>query len=364
MRDSLYQQVYDRIRAKIRSHEYPVGERLPPEAELLAEHEVSAITLKRALELLRDEGYIDRKPRRGTFVVSDVPTDAAAQAPEPLIGCIVTNFDDTFGSRIIGAMADTGSGANVVLKRSLGDPAVEERLIRELVASGVQGLVLEPSSSEFVPPAILELIMRGFPVAILDRVFDGVPVSSVCSDNVGAAKAGTEYLIGLGHTRLGLVSSSSRVSTAEDRREGFVHAHAAAHIPHDPAAEYRLVASTVPGTDVPAEQDVSGLRAFLAEHPDLTGFLATEHNIAVLLRAALEAEGRPVPGAASIVSFDQPDTFYGPASFRFTHIRQQQALMGSEALRLVIEQLGGPTAVEKVSLATELVEGESTARPV
>ncbi|GAA1440627.1 GntR family transcriptional regulator [Leifsonia poae] len=361
MRDSLYQQVYDRIREQIRNHDYPVGERLPSEAELLAEHEVSTITLKRALDLLRDEGYIDRKPRRGTFVVSDVPTTGASETPKPLIGCIVTNFDDTFGSHIIGALLDTETPANVVLKRSLGDPVVEERLIRELVASGVQGLILEPSSSEFAPPAIFELIMRAFPLAILDRVFEGVPVSSVCSDNVGAAKTAAEYLITLGHTRLGLVTSSSKVSAAEDRREGFVHAHAAAHIPHRPEAEYRLMESTVPGSDVPAEQDVAALRVFLSEHPELTAFVATEHNIAVLLRAALEQEGRTVPGDASIVSFDQPDTFYAPASFHFSSIRQQQAAMGAEALRLVVDQLAGPVPVQKVSLTTELVLGESTA---
>jgi len=337
-----------------------VGERLPSEAELLAQHDVSTITLKRALDLLRDEGYIDRKPRRGTFVVSDVATVEAAPSAKPLVGFIITNFDDTFGSHIIGPILDTGAIATVALKRSLGDPVVEESLIRELVGSGVQGLVLEPSSSEFVPPAILELIMRAFPVVILDRMFDGVPVSSVCSDNVAAAKTGTEYLIGLGHTKLGLVASSSRVSTAEDRREGFLHAHAAAHIPHEPKAEYRLVQSTVPGSQVPAEEDVENLRAFIAQHPELTGFLATEHNIAVLLKAALEMEGRTVPDDVAIVSFDQPDTFYAPASFRFTHIRQQQARMGTEALRLIADRLAGSTAIDKVALATELVLGQST----
>lgn len=361
MRDSLYQQVYERIREQIRAGQFQVGERLPPEASLLAEHGVSAITLKRALDLLRDEGYIDRKPRRGTIVVSDVATNGVVDPPKPLVGCILTNFDDTFGSHIIGALMDAESPANVVFKRSLGDPAVEESLIRELVASGVRGLILEPSSSEFVPPAVLELIMRAFPVVIVDRDFDGVPVSSVCSDNVAAGKAGTEYLIELGHSRVGLVTSSSRVSTGEDRREGFVHAHAAAHIPHNPEAEFRQVASTIPGSDVPADHDIAALRGFLSEHPDLTGFVATEHNIAVLLRAALEQEGRSVPADASIVSFDQPEVFYPAASFHFTHIQQQQALMGTEALRLVLEQIAGPVPVRKVSLSTDLSAGESTA---
>lgn len=365
MRDALYQQVYDRLLEDIRSGRHPVGSRLPAEAELLEEHEVSAITLKRALDLLRDQGYIDRKPRRGTFVISDVGDEPGHTATSgvPLIGAVVTNFDDTFGSHIIGALLDPDSGANVILKRSLGDQSLEERLIRELIASDVKGLILEPGSSAYVPPAILELIMQRFPVVILDRVFDGVPVSSVVSDNVGAARDATAHLIALGHKQLGLVTSTSRVTTSEDRREGFLHAHAAAHIPYSVENEYRHVESTVPGSHVRAEEDVERLRQYVREHPALTGFVATEFNIAVLVRSALELEGRAVPDDASIVSFDQADAFYAPATFRFTHIEQDQTAMGRETIRLVLEQLRGDGEVRKVLLPTKLVEGQSARSP-
>lgn len=360
MNGSLYQQVYERILGRIRSHEYPVGQRLPVEAALLTEYDVSPITLKRALDLLREEGYIIRRPRLGTFVVSDTPTGSTAAASRPLIGCVVTNFDDTFGTHVIGGLLDAKSSANVILKRSLGDPVVEEDLIRALVDNGVDGIILQPSSSEYVPPAILELVMRRFPVVILDRVFDGVPVSSVCTDNVAAAKAAAEYLISSGHSRLGLVTSTSRVSTGEDRKEGFLHAHAAAHIPHEPQNEFRELESTTPGSHVRAEDDVDKLSHFLTSHPDLTGFVTTEYNIAVMLKAALEQLGRTVPEDASIVCFDQPDTFYGPASFHFTHIDQQQALMGSSAIQMVLEQIATPGSVRKLSLPAELVAGRST----
>ncbi|MGO7983432.1 winged helix-turn-helix domain-containing protein, partial [Rhizobium johnstonii] len=120
--ESLYQQVYEGVRDDIRAHRYEVGSRLPVESELLEKYEVSAITLKRALDMLREQGYIDRRPRRGTFVISDVGTsESIRESRLPTIGCIVTNFDDSFGSHIIGAFLEPDSGANVVLKRSLGD---------------------------------------------------------------------------------------------------------------------------------------------------------------------------------------------------------------------------------------------------
>jgi len=271
MTEALYQQVYERVRDDIRSHRFEVGSRLPAEAELLAEHQVSGITLKRALDMLREDGYIDRRPRRGTFVISDVgSSESVRDARPPLIGGVVTNFDDSFGSHIIGALMDPDSGANVVLKRSLGDRDEEEALIRALVASEVEGLILQPGSSAFVPPAVLELVMRRFPVAILDRVFEGVPVSSVVTDNVDAGRLAAQHLIDLGHTHLGLVTSSSTVTTVNDRSTGFLHAHAAAHIPHDVANEARDLASTIPGSDVPVEDDVERLRAFVRARPEVT----------------------------------------------------------------------------------------------
>lgn len=349
--------------ARIRSHDYPVGERLPVEAALLVEYDVSPITLKRALDLLREQGYIVRRPRLGSFVVSDSPTASTAAGSRPLIGCVVTNFDDTFGTHVIGGLLDSPLSANVILKRSLGDPDVEEELIRSLVSNGVDGLILQPGSSQYVPPAILELVMRRFPVVILDRVFDGVPVSSVCTDNVAAAKAATEFLISSGHSRLGLITSASRVSTGEDRKEGFLHAHAAAHILHESQNEFRDLESTIPGSHVHAEDDVDKLVDFLGAHADLTGFVTTEYNIAVMLKASLERLGRSVPEDSSIICFDQPDTFYDGASFHFTHIDQQQSVMGSSAVQMVLEQMATPGTVRKLSLRAELVAGQSTSAP-
>jgi DNA-binding GntR family transcriptional regulator len=59
----LYQQVYDTLRGRILDGRYAVGDKLPSEAELSEEHSVSAITVKRALDLLRADGLIVRRPR-------------------------------------------------------------------------------------------------------------------------------------------------------------------------------------------------------------------------------------------------------------------------------------------------------------
>lgn len=64
----LYQQLADEIRQKINSGQYMPGDRLLTEAELSQQFEVSRITVRKAIELLTEDGIVVRKQGIGTFV--------------------------------------------------------------------------------------------------------------------------------------------------------------------------------------------------------------------------------------------------------------------------------------------------------
>lgn len=375
----LYKRVYESLRQSISTGEYPVGERLPSETELSKQFDVSAITVKRALELLRNEGMIMRRPRIGTVVTSATPSAGASVGSDGgiatgtrLLGCVLTSFDDTFGNKVIeGILAAAGSDTHVIFKRSGGDLADEDACIRALIDAGVEGLILLPSSSEYIPPAALELVARRFPLVILDRLFDGIPVSAVCSDNLAGGRAATEHLLELGHRTVAFVSSSSHVSSSDDRRNGYIHAHATNHLPLENRAELLTIGSTIPGSTDTVEDDVERLIAFVQQHADITGYVAAEYNIALMLREACARIDLRIPEDISVVCFDHPDAYFDTGIFRFTHIRQSQIELGAtgiESLRTQIDDAhapvkGVPKSVAKVVLPVELIAGASTAPP-
>ena len=362
MASSLYGRVYDQIKARILDGTYPVDRRLPSQEELTAELSVSAITLKRALDMLRDEGFLVRRPRLGTVVVSSDPGRSAQRRDGlPLVRCIVTGFDDTFGTPVLVGLLDAAAGrAHVVLDRSVGDTDREDRLLAGAVGMGAEAVLLLPSSSEYASPALLELVARQFPVVVLDRGLEQIPVSSVRSDNVAGARAATEHLFALGHRRIGLIASASAVSSIDERRQGFVHAHAVRGYSLDPAYLYADVRVVVPGATADPAEDLDRLRVFLEGNADLTGFVVTEYHVALLLRRALRELGRQIPEDVSIVCFDQPDGFLDDEIFRFTHVAQPQQELGRRALDQVLAQIEDPTAVVKLALPTRLVVGESS----
>lgn len=65
-----YMEVYGRIKAEITSGRYQTGDFLPTEPELMAEYDVSRTTVRKAIGLLRDDGYIDPRQGRGTEVTA------------------------------------------------------------------------------------------------------------------------------------------------------------------------------------------------------------------------------------------------------------------------------------------------------
>ena len=66
----VYVQVADAIAAKIAADSYPLNTRLPSEAVLGQEYGVAKMTVRRALEVLRERGLIRTLHGRGSVVIA------------------------------------------------------------------------------------------------------------------------------------------------------------------------------------------------------------------------------------------------------------------------------------------------------
>lgn len=91
MRTIRYQQIADAVRMRVQEGSYGAGRLLPSEAALSSEFEASRVTIRRALETLRDEGLVDARQGFGWFV--------AAEPVRQTLGRLVT---------IEGQMAESG----------------------------------------------------------------------------------------------------------------------------------------------------------------------------------------------------------------------------------------------------------------
>ncbi|MGS5087853.1 GntR family transcriptional regulator [Hydrogenophaga sp. A37] len=65
---SRYASLAQALRARVVAGEWPPGSALPAESQLASEHGVALGTMRRALELLVEQGFIERIHGKGTFV--------------------------------------------------------------------------------------------------------------------------------------------------------------------------------------------------------------------------------------------------------------------------------------------------------
>ena len=69
----LYRDVADKLKEDIMSGRYPIGSFLPTETELEATFNVSKITVRKAIELLAADEYVEKRSGRETTVLSNRP---------------------------------------------------------------------------------------------------------------------------------------------------------------------------------------------------------------------------------------------------------------------------------------------------
>jgi LacI family transcriptional regulator len=175
----------------------------------------------------------------------------------------------------------------------------------------------------------------------------------VQGDSVADARRLVDHLLALGHTRIGMVTESDEVSTARDRRAGYVQALAAAGVEPDP----KLVAVSS-ATDSRAARDAAR-RLFALPDPPTAIFAV--NNIAVVgVFEAARDEGLRIPDDLALVCFD--DIEHVARVYPFLTVMSQPAeTFGTVATQLLLDRVASRRDEEPrtVLLPSKLVVRES-----
>lgn len=265
------------------------------------------------------------------------------------IGMLYANPSAVYLSQfLIGALARARrAGCHLIL-----EPCEEEtedaqrQAARDFAGMRVDGVLLPPplSGSQAVTE---ELAACGIPYACVGAVAGPLAVRI---DDFGAASAMTEYLLALGHRRIGFIRGHPNLRASEQRWLGFLAA---------------LDAHGVDRSAIGVEQGyftyASGLaaaRALLDAPVRPTAIFASNDDMAAATVGVAHRRGLRVPEDLSVVGFDDSPlaTSVWP---ELTTVRQPIAAMAETALELLLHR---EEAAEKV-LGHELVIRESAGPP-
>ncbi|MDQ2697382.1 MAG: LacI family transcriptional regulator [Actinomycetota bacterium] len=301
---------------------------------------ISDETVARVLRVVEELGY------ESSLVASSMRSRKTG-----VIGVLVSDFEP-FSAEVLKGVGTGLRDSHYDLlayagSRQVEGPGWERRSLQRLSGTLVDGAIM-------VTPTVVSA-SADIPIVAIDPHAGRADLPTVESDSFGGARHATQYLIDLGHTRIGFLGGRADLRSAQLREAGYRRALADSGIDFDPTligeGRYRqettrepalaLLSSTNRPTAVFAANDLSGI---------------------AILEVANEL-GLSVPGDLSVVGFDDiPEA--SQVSPALTTVRQPMQLLGATAARMVLALMAGESLdTLHTLLPTRLVPRATTAPP-
>jgi LacI family transcriptional regulator len=316
--------------------------------DVAAEAGVSVATVSKVIN--GRWGVAERTEARVRAVIEDLGYHSSLVAQSlrsrrtNVIGVLVVDIEP-FSAEVLKGVARAihGTGYELVVFSGCGaDDQVgwERRYLSRVSGTLCDGaLLVTPSSVD---------VTFGAPVVAVDHNAGSSTLPSVDSDNFSGAVTATEYLLGLGHSRIGFLAGRADLESGRLRKQGYRHALESAGVTVDPmlirAGKFQAES---------AEDAARQLLAPAGERP--TAIFAANDVSALATISVARSLGLRAPDDLSVIGFDNvPESALSDPPL--TTIEQPIQQMGFDATRLLIGLIDGePVPSTHTMLPTKLV---------
>jgi len=270
------------------------------------------------------------------------------------IGLLVPDLGTGYIGEIIrGIDSELGvAGYDLMLYTTHRAATKEADYVTNLVQGMVDGLilVLPRNPNDYVGI----MTHKKFPFVLIDHQGTGEDCPAIGSTNWQGAFNATNYLINLGHKRIGFITGWLDLGAAVDRLEGFKAALRTNKIPLIPDLIYEGTFAQLDG--------YTGASRFLDMKKPPTAIFASNDVMAMAAMDAVRERGLRIPEDISIMGFDDiPQASLVRPSL--TTIRQPLEQMGRIAAQVLFDILKNPNHKHnRIELPTEIILRDSTAK--
>jgi DNA-binding LacI/PurR family transcriptional regulator len=309
---------------------------------------------------LTSQGLLVRHQGKGTF-----RTDGHQRRPNNQRSLLVGVWFDwptgpLFGPIAEGIREELGRhGYHAVFEKGGVGRGAERRGITSLVAKGLDGFIVAPSSNteEAEHRPLAELIDRRLHIVLIDRLLPGHETDLVTTDGELGAEEMVEHLITLGHQRIGFIGIEG-LSTIEERCRGYRFTMRR----HGLALEEDWVQMDAKVAEDSGREAAARLFSLPAAVRPTAVFGAND-MIAGMAAMVAGEHGLRVPEDLSIAGFD--DVVIEPERHSWlTTYAQPKQRIGRQAARLLMKRIENPsTRAVTICLPGKLVVRQSTSAP-
>lgn len=247
-----YRHIFDTLRSRINSGEYPEGHKLPTEAELMDLFGVSRTTVSRAMRDMELLGLIARRRGSGTYVRQSVTVpdrmELAFFVPWVETGAGLPYVEGLILQHLAD-MAGSGQASLSLQCLAPGPGTLENRMVDAayaLIESEVDGVLYYPAElpgeqMELNRKVVDILVEAGIQIILIDRDIVPYPGRSeftrIGYDNRRGGVLLTNHLIEIGCKRIAFIGIPEVSTAVAHRLSGYYEAHRT----HDLSVDPKLV---------------------------------------------------------------------------------------------------------------------------
>lgn len=351
-----YMKLASWLKDQLKEGAFLVGQKIPTESELSDQFSMSRRTVRQAVLILEEEGYLRRIQGSGTYVTEQAATLAPERAPDmqtqKLIGIILSSAQLYIFPEIIRGASEHLASEGYLLNMMFSDNNYnnERQLLENLLAARPAGILLEP-----VNPAMISYnydvyrkISDQVPLIFLHKDFSNLSPTLSLRDREGG-RILTEYLLDMGHTQIGTIFAFNE-QTGQSRYFGLLDAFNRRKLSHSDDLEIWTQRSKIDDLFQPA-----GNLSLMRMLEKATAIFCHDDRIAYTLITYLRSINIRVPEDISVVGYD--DGLYATLDVQITTMTHPKMQYGINAARAILELIRSPETfdIEKYEVAPELI---------
>jgi GntR family transcriptional regulator, arabinose operon transcriptional repressor len=358
----LYFQIKDQLFQEIEDGIYKTGERLPPERELIERFNVARMTLRQAIKILIDQGFLESRRGSGVYVADRHHFSIEQNSQRNTnIGILLPYIKQGILVDLLRGIEDQaiahGYNTNICNLNSSWDKA--QRYVDQLIANQVQGAIYLPiqewdnrkEKDDLNRQIITELNKHKIPIVLVDRDCKSCVADLVASDNFGGGYKATKHLIEMGHTKIAVIHEYDDTSVM-DRISGYKAALKEYNLPVQTHYIHKIQ------KDNPDSNFTETLQ-YIVNDLNVTAIFAIHDLLAVYIGSEANSLGIKIPEHLSLVGYDNlPFTEHLPTPL--TTVDQPVYKIGIESFNLLLNRMKKNTLkVEKIFLSNQLIVRKS-----
>ena len=230
-----YFTLMEELKEEIISGRIQPGEKLPSENQFTVQYSLSRHTVRKALSLLEQEGYIEACHGKGTFCSEKMRHMKKSRN----IAVVTTYISDYIFPRLIQGIDNVLSeqGYSIILKNTGNSRQKEAKCLEELLQKDIDGLIIEPSKSQLScrHPGLYENLEKyQIPYIFIQGIYTEMKDKPhILMDDARGGYLVTKYLLEQGHRRITGFFKADDIQGIQ-RHKGYVRALQEAGIPYDP----------------------------------------------------------------------------------------------------------------------------------